>query len=226
MKKAIQFFKKIGNAIWSRLRSFAWRKILSWCALFLGVCIFGWACFCAISAAVVHKMTPRITTAEDLVAAEEHFDLIIVLGCAVRADGTPSHMLNDRIEIGVSLYEAGLSDKILMSGDRHEGYDEVGSMQREAQYLGVPAENILIDPCGYSTYDSIANLLKDHKGERVLIVTQQYHLYRALYIAEKLGIEAYGVSADLRPYLKQSQYDLREILARVKDVLWVQYNLP
>ena len=62
------------------------------------------------------------------------------------------------------------------------------------------------------------------KGKRVLIVTQKYHLYRALYIAEKLGIDAYGVSADLRSYRKQFKYDLREILARVKDVVWVEYK--
>ena len=114
---------------------------------------------------------------------------------------------------------------LLMSGDRHDGYDEVGAMEREAQKLGVPAEKIVTDPKGFSTYDSIANLLKDYKGKRVLIVTQKYHLYRALYIAEKLGIEAVGVDADLRTYKKQLKYDLREILARVKDVVWVQYNL-
>ena len=98
-------------------------------------------------------------------------------------------------------------------------------MKREAQTMGVPVNNILLDPKGYSTYESLVNLLKEYKGKRVLIVTQKYHLYRALYIAEKIGIEAYGISADLRTYTKQLQYDLREILARVKDVFWVQYNL-
>ena len=88
----------------------------------------------------------------------------------------------------------------------------------------MPKEVIAIDPEGYSTYDSISNLLKQYKGKRVLIVTQKYHLYRALYIADKLGIDAYGVSADLRTYTKQLKYDLREILARVKDVVWVEYN--
>ena len=112
-----------------------------------------------------------------------------------------------------------------MSGDRSEGYDEVGAMQREAERLGVPEDKILIDPKGYSTYESIFNLLQQYKGKKVLIVTQKYHLYRALYIAEKLGVEAYGVSANLRSYTKQFKYDMREILARVKDVFWVQYNL-
>ena len=225
LKKTIQFVIKIGKSILSHLRKFAWRKCIPWCALFLGVCIFGGASFLAISASVKHKMEPHITTGEALTVADEHFDVILVLGCAVRSDGTPSHMLEDRIKASVSLYQSGLCDMLLMSGDRKEHYDEVGTMEREAQKLGVPAEKIVTDPKGFSTYDSIANLLKDYKGKRVLIVTQKYHLYRALYIAEKLGIEAVGVDADLRTYKKQLKYDLREILARVKDVVWVQYNL-
>ena len=225
MKKAIRFLSKIGNAIWSRLRSFAWRKIIPWCALFLGFCIFLGVFALSISAAVKHKTAPRITTAQTLLEAEEHFDIIIVLGCAVRPDGTLSHMLEDRVKTSASLYEAGLANAVLMSGDRHEGYDEVGAMEAEAKRLGIPAEKILIDPIGYSTYESIVNLFNQYKGKRVLIVTQKYHLHRALYIAEKLGIEAYGISADLRTYRKQFKYDLREVLARVKDVFWVQYNL-
>ena len=225
MKKVIQFFSKIGNSIWMLLRSFTWRKLIPWCALFLGVCFFFGASVFAVSAAVCHKTAHRITTAEALRESGESFDLILVLGCAVRADGSPSHMLEDRLLTGVDLHQADLSDHILMSGDRSEGYDEVSTMARVAEELGVPKEKILIDPEGYSTYESLFNLSKTHKGKRILIVTQKYHLHRALYIAEKLGIEAYGVSADLRTYTKQFKYDLREILARVKDVFWVQYNL-
>lgn len=224
LKKVLQFFQKLGSAILSRLRVFAWRKLIPWGALLLGSCLFFCACVLAISAAVCHKTAPRITTAEALQAAGEHFDLILVLGCAVRPDGTPSHMLEDRVKTGVSLYGAGLADAVLMSGDRHEGYDEVGTMKSEAQKLGLPAKRIEIDPMGFSTYDSIANLLEQYKGKRVLIVTQRYHLYRALYIAEKLGIDAYGVSANLRTYTKQFKFSLREVLARVKEVVWVEYK--
>ena len=225
MKKIIRFFLKIRNQISTWLRSFAWRKLIPWCALFLGVSIFAGASALAISGAVKHKSASRITTIESLYNADEHFDIILVLGCAVRSDGTPSHMLEDRIKTSVTAYQSGLADAILMSGDRHEGYDEVGTMEREAKEQGVPAARILLDPKGYSTYESVFNLLEEHKGKRILIVTQGYHLYRALYIAEKLGIDAYGVSADLRSYTKQFQYDMREVLARVKDVFWVQYNL-
>ena len=224
MKTIIRFFLKIGNQIRTRLRSFAWHKLLPWCALFLGICIFFGVSALAISGAVKNKTASRITTSEALCEAEEHFDVILVLGCAVRPDGTPSPMLEDRIKTSVSAYQNGLGDVILMSGDRHENYDEVGIMEREAIAMGVPAERIFLDPKGYSTYESVFNLLEEHKGKRVLIVTQEYHLYRSLYIAERLCIEAYGISADLRPYRKQVQYDLREILARLKDVFWVEYN--
>ena len=225
MKKIIQFFINFGKTTWVRIRSFAWRRLIPWCALFLGICLFACASFLAISLSVRYKTQSRITTAEALTESGEHFDIILVLGCAVRADGSPSHMLKDRIQTGVSLYEADIADFILMSGDRSEGYDEVSAMEREAKALGVPAEKILVDPVGYSTYESIVNLLQNYKGKKVLIVTQKYHLYRALYIAEKLDIDAFGVSADLRTYTKQLKYDLREILARVKDVFWTQYNL-
>lgn len=225
MKKATQIFAKIGNVICNRIRSFAWRKLIPWCALFLGICVFFCGGVLAVSAAVCHKTAPRIITTEVLAEAGEHFDLVLVLGCAVRPDGSPSDMLRDRIVTGVGLYQLGFADSMLMSGDRSVGYDEVGTMEQEAKELGVSSEKISIDPQGYSTYESIVNLLKEHKGKRVLIVTQKYHLHRALYIAEKLGIDACGVSADLRTYTKQAKYDLREVLARVKDVFWVQYNL-
>ena len=225
LKKVIPFLKNLCLTIWVRLRAFAWKKLIPWCALLLGTCLFFSICVLAVSAAVCHKTAPRITTAEALAKEEQHFDLIIVLGCRVLPGGALSHMLEDRVKTGVSLYEQGLADHILMSGDRSIGYDEVGAMQGEAEKLGVPKEMILLDPEGYSTYESIVNLLEEHKGKRVLVVTQKYHLHRALYIAEKLGIDAYGVSADLRSYSKQAKYDFREILARVKDVLLVQYKL-
>ncbi len=224
MKKIIRFLVNLVNTVWRHLRTFAWKKLIPWCALFLGICLFLGGCVVAISAAVCHKTKSRITTTEALCQANEHFDIILVLGCAVRPDGTLSHMLEDRVIVGTSLFEAGLADSILMSGDRSVGYDEVSAMEREAIALGIPQSSILIDPEGYSTYESMVNLLKEYRGKRVLIVTQKYHLYRALYIADKLGIDAYGVSADLRSYTKQLKFDLREILARVKDVVWVEYN--
>ena len=132
-------------------------------------------------------------------------------------------MLSDRVQTSIALYEAGFCDKILMSGDhKDQYYNEVDPMKEVAVASGVPEEEILIDPLGLSTYDSIVRLARLYKGKRVLIVTQSYHLYRALYVADKVGLNAYGVSADLRSYRGQFKYDLREILARCKDVFYAE----
>ena len=188
--------------------------------LCIGMLLFGG--MCAVSAAVCDRTEDRILDARALGQQGEKFDCILVLGCRVYSDGRLSHMLQDRVATAVSLYQSGAADTILMSGDSQSPaeYDETGAMKRAAADAGVPEEAILIDPMGLSTYDSIARFLEDHKGERVLIVTQRYHLYRALYIAEKLGVEACGVSADLRSYAGQIKYDMREILARCKDVYY------
>lgn len=176
-----------------------------------------------LSSAVCKKTEDRILSVEELVllAEEKQFDCILVLGCRVYSDGTLSHMLEDRVSVGVSLYHAGVSDWILMSGD-HQGeyYNEVDPMKQAAMDLAVPEASVLADPYGISTYDSVYRAISQFKGKRIVIVTQEYHLSRALYVAEKLGAEAYGVSADLRPYTKQFFREVREVLARCKDIYY------
>ena len=145
-------------------------------------------------------------------------DCIIVLGAGVRSDGSPSPMLQDRLNTGIELYENGVSDRILMSGDHtKKGYDEVNIMKDYAINKGIPSENVFMDHAGISTYDSIYRAKEIFWAEKIIIVTQEYHLYRALHIAEKLGVEAYGVSADVRVYAGQELRELREKAARVKD---------
>lgn len=148
----------------------------------------------------------------------EDIDCIIVLGCLVRDDGTLSDMLRDRLIVGVKLYEAGAAPKIIMSGDHGRvDYDEVNAMKQYAIYNGVPSSDVFMDHAGFSTYETIYRAKEVFGADKVLIVTQEYHLYRALYIAKQLGIEAYGVSADLNTYGGQTKRDVREILARCKD---------
>lgn len=146
-------------------------------------------------------------------------DCIIVLGCLVKSDGTPSDMLEDRLLSAIDLYVAGASPKLLMSGDHGQAeYDEVNTMKAFAIASGVPSEDVFMDHAGFSTYESIYRAKEIFGADKVLIVTQEYHLHRALYIANALGLEAFGVSADLRSYAGQSKRDLREVLARVKDM--------
>ena len=160
---------------------------------------------------------------DDLLTAEqaaelEDVDCIIVLGCQVKDDGTPSDMLKDRLTRGIELYELGVAPKLLMSGDHgREEYDEVGTMKQYAIDAGIPSEDIFMDHAGFSTYETVYRAKEIFGADKVIIVTQEYHLYRALYIAEKLGIEAYGVSSDYHTYAGQSMRECREILARCKD---------
>ena len=145
-------------------------------------------------------------------------DCIIVLGCGVYPDGSPSPMLSDRIARGVELYEQGVAPKLLMSGDHGKvDYNEVGKMKEVALDAGVPSEDVFMDHAGFSTYETMARARDVFGAKRVIVVTQDYHLPRALYLAQSLGLDAYGVAADLRPYAGQEARDFREVLARVKD---------
>ena len=145
-------------------------------------------------------------------------DCIIILGCGVKFNGQPSMMLADRLERGIDLYKQGVAPKIIMSGDHGQiEYDEVNTMKQFAIDKNIPSEDIFMDHAGFSTYESMYRAKEIFKAQSVVIVSQEYHLYRALYIVEKLGIEAYGVNADYRLYGGEKYREAREILARVKD---------
>ena len=131
-------------------------------------------------------------------------------------------MLADRLDRGIELYFAGASDRIIVSGDHgSDGYDEVNTMKAYCVQRGVPSEAVFMDHAGFSTYDSVVRAKQVFLCESVLIVTQKYHLYRALYIADSTGLYAYGASAAQVRYAGQSKRDLREYAARVKDVVYV-----
>ena len=147
----------------------------------------------------------------------EDIDCIIILGAGIWGD-KPSPMLEDRLLQGIELYNNNVSTKIIMSGDHgREEYDEVNIMKEFAIEKGVPSENIFMDHAGFSTYESIYRAKEIFEADKIVIVTQKYHLYRALHIANSLGIEAYGVGADPRQYVGAMYRELREILARNKD---------
>lgn len=185
--------------------------------IILGLGLLGVATVFGINAYVTGSVKDRILTPPQ--AAElTDVDCILVLGCQVRDNGEPSHMLRDRLTQAVELYNLGSSPKLLMSGDHgQQGYDEVGTMKQFALDAGIPSEDIFMDHAGFSTYESICRAKEIFGVEKILIVTQEYHLYRAMYTAERFGMEAYGVSADLDTYSGQFYRDVREVLARVKD---------
>lgn len=148
-------------------------------------------------------------------------DAILVLGARVWDNGSPSGVLEDRLDTGISAYQAGVSDRLLMSGDHgQDDYDEVNAMKDYALEQGIPSENIFMDHAGFSTYESVYRARDIFQVKTVLIVTQEYHLYRALYIARALGLDAYGVAADRSVYSGIVGFEAREILARVKDFFY------
>ena len=147
----------------------------------------------------------------------QDIDCIIVLGAGVWGEN-PSPMLEDRLLEGIKLYENDVASKIIMTGDHgREEYDEVNVMKKFAMDKGVPSGDVFMDHAGFSTYESLYRAKEIFEADKVVIVTQEYHLYRALHIANELGIEAYGVASDPRQYVGATYREIREILARNKD---------
>ena len=178
--------------------------------LLIGLCVLG------VNIFVKSSVSDKIVTVEK--AKDMNADCIIVLGAGLRPDGKPTWMLEDRIKVGDELYKNHAAPKIIMSGDHgRESYDEVNAMKKYAKSEGVPSKDIFMDHAGFETYDTMYRARDVFGAKKVIIVTQKYHLYRAMYAAKKLGLDAYGVSATKRKYdNKQWIRDMREWLARVK----------
>ena len=165
----------------------------------------------------------NIVSADQAIAAGETYDCIMVLGASVLPDGTPSGILRDRLDVGIQLYKAGLAPKIVMSGDNQSDstYDEVNNMKAYAVAHGVPSADVFCDHAGLCTYDSAYRAKYVFEAKRMIMVTQTYHLYRALYDANSLGVHTIGVASDLHTYALQLWYDTREVAARVSDFVKV-----
>ena len=173
----------------------------------------------AISAYVCNTVSDRILTLDE--AAKLNADAILVLGARVHDNGQPSGILKDRLITGIAAYDLGASDRLLMSGDHGtEDYYEVNTMKNYALDQGVPSEAIFMDHAGFSTYESLYRARDVFEVKSVVIVTQRYHLYRALYVAERMGLNAFGVTSDLGDYAGMPYFTAREILARCKDFFY------
>ncbi|HBA37857.1 MAG TPA: SanA protein [Firmicutes bacterium] len=148
---------------------------------------------------------------------ENSVDGILVLGAGLVGD-SPSPMLKERLDIGIELYKKGVAPIMIMSGDHtRDDHDEVNVMKKYAIANGVPSDDVFMDHAGISTYDSVYRAKEVFGLGNIVIATQGYHLYRALYIAEKLGIEAKGVDARKKTFNGQLKREIREVLARDKD---------
>lgn len=153
----------------------------------------------------------------------------LVFGAGLQRDGRPTAVLYDRVAAAVALYQSGKVDKLLMSGDnRFVEYNEPAAMRATAIELGVPAEDIVLDYAGRRTYDSCYRARAIFGVTDVLLVTQAFHLPRALFICESLGLKAVGVASDLRPYRRSSQtiWAARELVATAAAVWDVYISRP
>jgi SanA protein len=154
-------------------------------------------------------------------------DAIIVLGAGVKDDGTPSDILVDRLKTALEVYKTGVSSKFLLTGDHgRKEYNEVRAMKNYVKEQNVDESKIFMDHAGFSTYESMYRARDVFKVKKAVIVTNEYHLPRALYIARKMGIEAYGISSDIRNYYYIKAYKKREILAQVKAFIDINILKP
>lgn len=176
--------------------------------------VLGGVC-AALNGYVISRTASRLRRASD--PWSRPADAVLVLGAGVKADGRMSDMLTDRMETAIALYLRGAGKKLLLSGDARPGYDEPAAMRRAALRAGIPEEALLLDRRGLSTAASVRRAKTVFGAASLVIVTQKYHLYRALFLAERMGILALGVPADRRPYRSRRKQAVREFLARAKD---------
>ncbi len=177
--------------------------------IFIGILIM-----LGINEYIKYSVKDKIITEKDIT---EDFNVALVLGAGLK-NGKPSPVLKDRLDTALMLYKNNKVSKIIVSGDHgNKNYDEVNVMKNYLKNEGVLSEDIFMDHAGFSTYDSIYRLREIFNVKKVIIVTQKYHLYRSLYIAKKLEIDAEGISATKRHYAGELKFVLREVIARDKD---------
>lgn len=187
------------------------------------------AVLCGTTVLIINNYVESVGSSYIVSSAEvPQADAILVLGAYVFPSGTVSTMLNDRLTSGYELYELGKAPKLLVSGDHgQKNYDEVNSMKTFLKEKGAAGQDVFMDHAGFSTYESMYRARDIFKVQKVIIVTQEYHLKRAVFVARELGLEAYGVASDKRDYGQAMfMYNLREIAARNKDFMWAKVIKP
>lgn len=192
------------------------KKFKAFVCVFLGVCLVFTGLLTGVNAYVISCVKDYMIEADNL--SQHSFDCIMVLGAGLW-DGEPSPMLEERLNFGLEAYNTGCSEKFLMSGDHGKAdHDEVNVMKDYVIDRGVDKDSVFLDHAGFSTYESMYRAGDIFNVDKMLIVTQKYHLYRAVYDARKLGIDAYGFNREELKYPFTN--DLRESAARLKDFLW------
>lgn len=178
--------------------------------------VLGAALVLGVNYYVIFSQNQNILTVDEA-SQLDSVEYIMVLGCGVFGD-EPSDMLEDRLLRALEVAEGLPEAKLVLTGNNSgEEYNEVGVMKKFCTDNGLDESRIITDDNGFSTGESVTNLENNQSPERVVIVTQKYHLYRSLHIASQYNIDAYGVASNQRRYKMQIYYSLREVLARNKD---------
>ncbi|MBS4750788.1 YdcF family protein [Carnobacteriaceae bacterium zg-ZUI78] len=165
---------------------------------------------------VIYKGNTKIV--DNQTAQEFKADAIVVLGAGLQ-DGEPGSILQDRLNTAIELYKKGKTKKIIMSGDHSSDfYNEVSAMKLYAMQKGVPSQDIYLDHYGLNTYDSMYRAKYIFGVKSLIVVTQKYHLYRALHIAENLNLDVKGVASSLEWFNSKLEQEVREYFARVKSM--------
>ena len=189
-------------------------KILQIITLIVAVTM---AVIAVINVYVVKSTANAVKDYEDF---NGHYDYIIVLGCGIVDNSIPTDLMVDRLDMAIRLYEDGAAPRILLSGDhRVDDYNEVAVMKNYMLDRGIPEDVIECDDLGLSTSETMERASRLFGVESAVIVTQKYHLSRAVYVARNFGIDCEGVIATGHTFVAQPYYSAREYLARVKDFI-------
>jgi len=148
----------------------------------------------------------------------------LVLGASVRPDKTLSPILKDRVDSAYELYQKGIIKKFLLSGDHgQQDYDEVNAMKDYLNDKGVPNKDIFLDHAGFDTYDSMYRAQSVFEVSELIVITQEFHLPRAVYVGKHMNLKVTGYIADRREYSGNSHFKRREWLANIKA--WIELHI-
>ena len=190
------------------------------------LCLFilGAGVVAGVNIYIIEYAKPYVITAEE--AKNMDKDCVIALGAQVLPDKTPCHQLYDRVQIASEIFKNGAGKKLLFSGDAKDPseYDEITAMKGVAAEFGIEEKDIISDPMGLNTYASMENVKNKFNFSDCIIVTQQYHIYRSVYLAREMGLDAYGVCSDPRSYATIVYNEAREVLARCKAFINIEFD--
>lgn len=203
-----------------------WRRCMRALLLVVALVVLAIAVANVVTVATTRDRVVTVEGAASELGADPA-DAVVVLGASVYADGTPSDILADRLEVACDLYKAGAARAVIVSGDnRTSHYNESDAMKAYCVALGVPSEAVYVDHAGNTTYESMWRACYVFGAERIIVATQAYHLYRAMFAADSLGMQTWGVPCDKGAYDNQRVYSMREVLARAKDFYTALLRLP